>query len=212
MENSVISYFRNSPDVRDFAANLLFGISAGMILSALAPSIRKIATETPPQGRFHIIDLTGGKEPVTKTVSLELFEAAMNIEELNSLRTSEGWLARTQKQWKQVFNHTCYMTCVVKDGQLIGTGSIGGNGRMGYIYDLVVRQDSRKKGIGTMIMNDLIRQAKANDYFALGLDTSHPKIISFYQKFGFKENPNSMKALCSDLVVHDVMLKGTESR
>lgn len=192
MENISASFQQGTfPIAVGIGIGTLIGVFAGRMFT-------KISTTPAQRGFFHIIDLTTNG-PVTTTLSLKQFTAQIKTDDLNALRTAEGWKVRNIEQWKRVFDHTIYMTCIVKNGELVGTGSVAGNGRMAMVHDLVVKKAFRHNGYGTLIMNDLIAQVQTNDYYALSLHKDDSGLARFYSRFGFKEDPGLMTCACVEL-------------
>ena len=72
---------------------------------------------------------------------------------------------------------------VVGFGSLHYTRRIRG-GTVGFIEDIAVLESFRKKGIGKLIVKNLIDLAKKEDCFKLVLDCKENKKI-FYKKLGF---------------------------
>lgn len=57
----------------------------------------------------------------------------------------------------------------------------------GYIYNVAVHENYRKKGIGSALIGELITFGKKNNFSFLTLEvrSSNEKAISLYSKFGF---------------------------
>ena len=68
----------------------------------------------------------------------------------------------------------------------IGMWNICGEGD---IISLAVREDCRRKGMATILMNALISFCRRNEVFALNLEVreSNSPARAFYKKYGFKE-------------------------
>lgn len=82
------------------------------------------------------------------------------------------------------------------DNQLVGFGSLhltkkirGGN--IGFIEDIAIKEEYRKKGIGKLILKDLINKAKKEDCYKVVLDCKE-ETKTFYQNIGFNHSGNSM--------------------
>jgi len=67
------------------------------------------------------------------------------------------------------------------DDVMIGTGRLLPNG---FIGRMCVLREYRNRGIGTMILKNLVQQAADRGHQKVSLN-SQSKVISFYQKFGF---------------------------
>ena len=63
--------------------------------------------------------------------------------------------------------------------------------KSGIIEDVVVKENQRGKGIGKLLVNNLIEKAKKNDCDKIILSSSE-KNLKFYQKLGFQKNEFEM--------------------
>ena len=63
--------------------------------------------------------------------------------------------------------------------------------KSGIIEDVVVKEDQRGKGIGKLLVNNLIEKAKKNNCDKIILSSSE-KNLKFYQKLGFQKNEFEM--------------------
>ena len=61
----------------------------------------------------------------------------------------------------------------------------------GIIEDVVVKENQRVKGIGKLLVNNLIEKAKKNNCDKIILSSSE-KNLKFYQKLGFQKNEFEM--------------------
>ena len=61
----------------------------------------------------------------------------------------------------------------------------------GIIEDVVVKENQRGKGIGKLLVKNLIEKAKKNDCDKIILSSSE-KNLKFYQKLGFQKNEFEM--------------------
>lgn len=80
---------------------------------------------------------------------------------------------------------------------LVGFGSLFvlnrvRGGRSGVIEDVVVAAECRGQGVGRLIMEDLLKQAKKRGCFKISLECS-PISEQFYSKLGFEMGGNVMK-------------------
>ncbi|MFC1722783.1 GNAT family N-acetyltransferase [Nanoarchaeota archaeon] len=109
---------------------------------------------------------------------------------LDELFDSVNWLPRKQK-WDRILQISRYICTAWHDDKLIGMGRILEDGEMAVIYDFCVRPEHRRKGIGTQILDHLLNQIKDKGYYSISLfPWEHdPKLIPFYEKFGFKQIP-----------------------
>ncbi|MBR65978.1 MAG: GNAT family N-acetyltransferase [Flavobacteriaceae bacterium] len=63
--------------------------------------------------------------------------------------------------------------------------------KSGIIEDVVVKENLRGKGIGKLLVNNLIEKAKKNNCDKIILSSSE-KNLKFYQKLGFQKNEFEM--------------------
>ena len=63
--------------------------------------------------------------------------------------------------------------------------------KSGIIEDVVVRENQRGKGIGKLLVNNLIEKAKKNNCDKIILSSSE-KNLKFYEKLGFQKNEFEM--------------------
>ena len=80
--------------------------------------------------------------------------------------------------------------------KIVGFGSLHlskkiRGGLIGFIEDIVVLEDYRMRGIGNMIINELINKAKTKGCYKLVLECRE-KTKNFYKKIGFNESGLSM--------------------
>ena len=83
----------------------------------------------------------------------------------------------------------------LEKGNIIGYASIHYikkiTRKSGIIEDVVVKENQRGKGIGKLLVNNLIEKAKKNNCDKIILSSSE-KNLKFYQKLGFQKNEFEM--------------------
>tara|TARA_Y200000002_G_scaffold378887_1_gene387120 strand:+ start:604 stop:1041 length:438 start_codon:yes stop_codon:yes gene_type:complete len=98
---------------------------------------------------------------------------------------------------KQVFSIVALDTNLDNlDEKLVGFGSLHlskkiRGGLIGFIEDIVVLEEYRKRGIGNKIINELINKAKKRGCYKLVLECRE-QTKNFYKKIGFNESGLSM--------------------
>ena len=102
--------------------------------------------------------------------------------------------APTLEQTKLAMEHTLFRVSIFDDDKIIAMARmIGDMGLNYYIKDVIVRPEYQGKGIGRMLINELLEFVNSNGI----RDTSifvelcaMPDKIPFYEKFGFEARPN----------------------
>lgn len=96
------------------------------------------------------------------------------------------------EQTRLAMQHTLFRVSVYDDDKVIAMARmIGDMGLCYYIKDVIVRPEYQGKGIGRLLINELLKFVNDN-----GIDETHvfvelcamPDKIPFYEKFGFDAN------------------------
>ncbi len=66
--------------------------------------------------------------------------------------------------------------------------------KYGHIEDVIIKEEYRRKGYGSMIVNYIVNECKKNNFFKITL-TCNEKLIPFYEKTGFEEYQIHMSQL-----------------
>lgn len=119
---------------------------------------------------------------------------SLTVEEYNTLRRSVDWKEIPEEQAKRGLSNTYYLTAAVLNGETIGLARvISDGGYVAYIADVIVNQEYQGKGVGRMILNDVM------DYIKNVLSGGETVMVilvaakgkeEFYEKFGFIKRPN----------------------
>ena len=111
-------------------------------------------------------------------------------QQFNELFYSVGWGDRDDKKINTHRQNSCFAVCIFEDEKIIGMARVVGDGAYYTVYDVVVRKEYQGKGVGTMLMNEVVRWYKTieddDTYLYLGASYGKEK---FYEKFGFKARP-----------------------
>jgi ribosomal protein S18 acetylase RimI-like enzyme len=94
-----------------------------------------------------------------------------------------------------VESETDGLFCAVKDSKIIGfcayaiVNNLWQEGRIAYIYALVVDESLRGRGIGTGLITETLDRARSQGLKRVELDSGFPreKAHAFYQKLGFEK-------------------------
>ena len=111
-------------------------------------------------------------------------------EEFNELFESVGWGNREDDKINKHREKSDFAVCVYSDDEIIGMARVVGDGSYYTVYDVVTKKSYQGKGIGTILMNEVVAWYKSieDDDTYLYLGASYQK-ESFYEKFGFKTRP-----------------------
>ncbi len=124
---------------------------------------------------------------------MELIESTtkdLNADQINNLRESIGWCnRRSSDKWQEILNKSSFVYSVFDNDRIVGMGRIVEDGIMCMIYDVVVRKEYQGKGIGKMIMTNLLSFTTDKKYSSISLFADPDNkdfLIPFYNKFGFE--------------------------
>ena len=108
---------------------------------------------------------------------INIKENNKNVEEFNKLYDSVGWGAYNKAISKKALDNTIYSLSVYDDEKIIGYGRIIGDSICFlYIHDIMVIPEFQSKGIGTMIMNKLLKKIEEIRNENPNLREEHQKI------------------------------------
>jgi GNAT superfamily N-acetyltransferase len=120
----------------------------------------------------------------------ESIKKDLNTEQIDFLMDSVGWVNhKGEEKWREILSKSSFVYSVYDGKKMVGFGRILEDGAMCMFYDIVVHQDYQGKGIGKMIMNNLLDFVKDKNYISVSL-FAWPKnkdfLLPFYKKFGFE--------------------------
>lgn len=77
------------------------------------------------------------------------------------------------------------LSVLIEDnGEIIGTALGSYDGRRGYLQKVVTNRESRKKGIGKQLVNEVVKRLKAIGALYIPISVEE-ELIPFYEKCGF---------------------------
>ena len=84
-------------------------------------------------------------------------------------------------------NETSLFYVAVEDGQVVGYIGMSFVLDEGYIYNVAVKADCRKNGVGSALIQTLVTHCRKNNFAFLTLEVrqSNAPARSLYEKFGF---------------------------
>ena len=110
--------------------------------------------------------------------------------DFNDLFCSVGWGTRNDEKINQHRASSCFSVCIFDDAKIVGMARVVGDGAYYTVFDVVTRKDYQGQGIGTILMNEIVKWYKSiedeDSYLYLGASFGKE---SFYEKFGFKSRP-----------------------
>lgn len=114
----------------------------------------------------------------------------LNAEQITLLRSSVNWdRVRSAEKWQEVLSKSSFVYSVWDGDRLVGMGRLLEDGIMCNIYDVVVHKDYQGRGIGKMIMDNLINYTNGKNYVLISVfiqPENKEFLIPFYEKFGFE--------------------------
>lgn len=124
---------------------------------------------------------------------MEYRENMLCYEDYRELRTSVGWMNFSEKQTRESLKRNLYTVTAVDKDCTIAMGRLIGDGLYYMVVDIVVQPEYQKKGIGTHIVNMLVRYAESRvpvgGRASIFLAAEKGK-EGFYEKMGFKLIPH----------------------
>ena len=110
--------------------------------------------------------------------------------EFNDLFYSVGWGHRDNNKIDYSRKHTTFAISIYDDSLIVGMARVVGDGTYYTVYDVVTRKEYQNRGIGTMLMQEVVayyESIKDDDtYLYLGASKGREH---FYERFGFKARP-----------------------
>lgn len=137
---------------------------------------------------------------IVRPAALNDLEAILEIVNHAILHTTANYnyepqTLEVQRQWfLDKRQHGFPVLAAELDGQVVGYGAYGTfREKIGYQYtvehSVYVRQNHYGKGVGRLLMDELIRLAKAQNLHVMigAIDAANAESIAFHSKFGFRE-------------------------
>ena len=112
------------------------------------------------------------------------FNEKISVKALADLRESVSW-NRMEKEYTSPFMNSYYHIAAYEDEKLIGyIDSVSNGVTDAYIQDLIVSPDHQGKGIGTELMNKMIKYLKEKRIYMISV-IYEESLKPFYERFGF---------------------------
>ncbi len=125
---------------------------------------------------------------------IKIVENSPNAEDYLHLRESLSWRTYSLEDTRIALSNNLYCVSVYYEYEIIGMGRIVGDGRLCfYIQDIMVKPAYQNQGIGTLILNHIVKYLKntATKEAYIGLMSKKGK-EGFYENFGFIKRPNDI--------------------
>jgi GNAT superfamily N-acetyltransferase len=125
----------------------------------------------------------------------EIKRGILTPEQFNVLTESVGWGHPSIEQVKIALKNTLYTVCIVEGNKVVAMARMIGDNSMSYfIKDVVVIPEYQGKGVGKLIINDIlsyIKERTPKDWkVSVELMSASGK-EAFYEKFGFQKRPST---------------------
>lgn len=122
------------------------------------------------------------------------FVHEISIEEYNALRQAVGWVPVAPRLARIGLDNTQFLVAAVRSGRLVGMARVvGDGGYIVYIADVIVLPECQRSGIGTALMEQVMRSIRGNllpgERVFVNLMAAAGK-EPFYKRFGFTERPS----------------------
>lgn len=117
----------------------------------------------------------------------------VTVEEYQNFRKAVSWAIFGDKQAKEGLEHSNYIVCIRVDGKAVAMARfLWDYGYIAYIADVMVLPEFQGKGLGRMLMENIMKYVNKNvpkEYdLMISLVAAKGK-NTFYEKFGFITRP-----------------------
>lgn len=125
----------------------------------------------------------------------------LTAEEFISLWETVWGEGPSYEQTELALRHTLFRVSVYDKGKIVAMARmIGDMGLDYYIKDVVVRPEYQKRGIGRLLINELLKFIRENGVSGTDIFVelcAEPDKMPFYEKFGFDANEaQRLKMMC----------------
>ena len=117
-----------------------------------------------------------------------ILHANPSVREYQTLRLAAGLSPKSEEAAERGLSNSLFSVQVLHGGDPVGMGRVvGDDGCFYWVVDIAVLPDHHRKGIGTMIMKEIVRYIDSEVP-----DTAHVSLIAdggarnLYEKFGFR--------------------------
>ncbi len=119
----------------------------------------------------------------------------LNIADINEIHNLFNWGNYTPEQWVKVKKQSTFMVQIIINKKTIAFARCVDDSDFCTIYDVIVHPNYQKQGYGTILMQELLKYIKANNFLEVSLFymLDNPGLDKFYAKFGFSKVTNAMQ-------------------
>nr|YP_009326607.1 hypothetical protein [Membranoptera platyphylla]AMJ16864.1 hypothetical protein [Membranoptera platyphylla] len=123
----------------------------------------------------------------------------INLYDLEKLCDSVGWVRRPIKKVKIAINNSFLIASLFyinnNNKQLIGFARATSDESFNAtIWDVVIHPEFQGKGLGKLLMNQIIKELRYYDISTITL-FADPQVIKFYKHLGFIVDPDEVKGM-----------------
>lgn len=123
----------------------------------------------------------------------------VNLEELEKLCDSVGWVRRPIKKVKSALENSFLIVSIFhlnnEKKNLIGFARVTSDGSFNAtIWDVVVHPAFQGRGLGKTLMIEVIKELRNRDISTITL-FADPEVIQFYKHIGFIIDPDGVKGM-----------------
>ena len=123
------------------------------------------------------------------TKTMKIIEKIPTPEEYNHIRELVKWGAIPMPYVKTGLNNSTFGVCAYVNDEIVGLARVVGDGAIYFfIKDMIIHPDYQRQGIGTKIMNTIIKifKERYENKGMVFLFAAKGK-AAFYEKFGFEK-------------------------
>lgn len=122
-----------------------------------------------------------------------LKENTITVQDYLKIRSQVGWKELKTEQAVKALKNSLYVIGAYDGEQLVGMGRLVGDGAViCYVQDLIIIPDNQHRGIGSMVLNALVRYVESirikESQMMLCLMCAKGR-EAFYEKHGFTARP-----------------------
>ncbi len=119
----------------------------------------------------------------------------IHTKDIDEIHRLLNWGNYRPEQWSMIKKQSTFMVQVMENKKVLGFARCVDDSEMCMIYDVIVHPKYQKKGIGTLLMREILKYVQANQFATVSLfyDINNKGLDSFYSKFGFQKISNAMR-------------------